>query len=281
MVNFNGNILKTEDSKLSVNNRAFNYGDALFETLRVSHNKVLFLEDHYFRLMASMRILRMEIPMNLTLEFLETEILKLIDANKQSQKTARVKLVVYRKQGGLYTPNTHNVEYLITSKILENDFYEFETADYRVDLFKDYYVSPSLLSTLKSTNRLINIVGGIFAQENNLENCIILNTNKNILEALNGNIFLVKGNIIKTPPLSDGCIKGVLRKQIIDIIDVIPDYSLEEVSISPFELQKADELFITNVIKGIQPITHYRKKEFEHIVSKNLLSKLNVKVRLS
>jgi len=281
MVNHNGNIIKIGDSKLSIKNRGFNYGDALFETLRVSYKKVLFLEDHYFRLMASMRILRMEIPMNFTLEFLEAEILKLIDANDQVQKTVRIKFIVYRKEGGLYTPTTNHVEYLVTSKLLENDFYEFNTNDYKVDLFKDYYVSPGLLSTLKSNNRLINIVGGIYAKENELDNCIILNTNKNVLEALNGNLFLVVGNVIKTPPLSDGCIKGVLRKQIIDIIKLMPEYSIEEALISPFELQKADELFITNVIKGIQPVSQYRKRIFAHNVSKNLLSKLNVKVRLS
>ena len=142
-------------------------------------------------------------------------------------------------------------------------------------------MSPGLLSTLKSNNKLINVVGSIFAKENNLDNCLILNTNKNVVEALNANIFLVKDNTIKTVPLSDGCIKGVMRKQIIDIVKLMPEFSFEEVSISPFELQKADELFLTNAITGIQPVSHYRKKVFANKVSKNLLAKLNVKVRLT
>lgn len=281
MVNFNGNILQKHTAALSIENRGFAYGDALFETVKVSHNKILFWEDHYFRLMASMRILRMEIPMNFTLEFLEEEILKLIASRAKEQSTIRAKLMVSRKEGGLYTPVTNDVDYLITTSTFDTDFYEFNETEYKVDLYKDHYISPSLLSTLKSNNRLINVIGSIYAKENNLDNCLILNTDKSVVEALNANIFLVKDNIIKTPPLSDGCIKGVLRKQIVDIISLIPEFTLEETSISPFELQKADELFLTNIIVGIQPISNYRKKVFKTDVSKNILAKLNMKVRLS
>jgi branched-chain amino acid aminotransferase len=123
-------------------------------------------------------------------------------------------------------------------------------------------------------------LGSIFAKENEYNNCLLLNENKQVIEALNGNIFLVNGYKIKTPPLSDGCLNGIIRKQLIDIVGQLPDYILEESSISPFELQKADELFITNTIIGIQPITQYRKKEFTSSVAKELLAKLNVKARL-
>lgn len=103
---------------------------------------------------------------------------------------------------------------------------------------------------------------------------------KQVVEALNGNLFLVNGYKIKTPPLDDGCLNGVLRKQIIGIIQDIPDYVLEIESISPFELQKADEIFMTNVIIGIQPLSKYRKKEYTSTVAKDLLAKLNTKARL-
>jgi len=165
------------------------------------------------------------------------------------------------------------------AKTGDNDFYEFNDKDYKVDLFKDYYISPNLISTLKSNNRIINVIGSIYAKENNFNNCLILNTDKNIVEALNANIFLVKDNIVKTPPLKDGCIKGIMRKQIIEIIKLMPNFILEETSIPSFELQKADELFLTNVILGIQPITHYRKKIFANELSKNILAKLNLKIR--
>ncbi len=281
MVNINGHIIKNDDASISILNRGFNYGDAVFETIKVSHGKILFLEDHYFRLMASMRILRMEIPMNFTLEFFENEILNLIEHNDLSDKTVRIKCIIYRGTNGFYLPDNNNVKYVITSKTLSNEFYLINDNQYVVDLYKDHYILADLLSTLKTNNRIINVTGSIYANENDLNNCLLLNNNKNVVEGLNSNIFLVKDNTIKTPPLSDGCIKGVMRKQIIEIIKLMPDFTFEEASISPFELQKADELFLTNVIMGIQPITKYRKKEFESNISKNLLGKLNVKIRLS
>ncbi len=280
MINFNEQILES-DSKLSIYSRGFNYGDALFETIKTSYGKVLFWEDHYFRLMASMRIMRMEIPMNFTMEFLEDQIKKTLAANKLEQASARVKLLVQRNEGGLYLPDNNTVDFIITAQIIQEDFYLFKDEFYEVDLFKDYYISPTLLSTLKTNNKAINVVGSIYAKENNLNNCLVLNTNKHVIEALNGNVFVLKDNVIKTPPIIDGCLKGVMRKQLIEIVKAIPEYEIVEASISPFELQKADEIFITNVIVGIQPVTKYRKKTFSKEVSKMLLQKLNVKIRLS
>ena len=279
MINFNGKLLK-ENNVLSIQNRGYAYGDALFETIRVSHGKILFWEDHYFRLMASMRILRMEIPMHFTMEFLEQEIKATLDANDLLKSSARVKLTVHREEGGLYAPETHDVGYVIGVKALNEDFYLFNNDHYEVDLFKDFYVAPTLLSTLKTNNRLLNVVGSVYAKENSLENCLLLNTDKKVVEALNGNVFLVKGDVIKTPPLSDGCLKGVMRTQLIAIIKQMPDYKLVEESVSAFELQKADEIFITNVITGIQPVSKYRKKVFGNKTSGQLHQKLNVKIRL-
>jgi len=281
MVNINGNIIPEEQAFLSLNNRGFAYGDAVFETLKVVDNKPLFLEDHYFRLMASMRILRMDIPMDFTMEFIENEITELIQANGLTQLSARVKFMVNRKEGGLYYPETNTIEYFISSEKLENYFYEFNEGDYKIDLFKDYYIAPGLISTLKTNNRIYNVIGSIYAKENNFDNCLILNTNKSIIEALNANIFIVKDKVVQTPPLEEGCIKGVMRKQIIEIIGLTPELTLEEVPISPFELRKADELFLTNVITGIQPISHYRKKTYAREVSRILLAKLNIKIRNS
>ncbi|KAA5824785.1 aminotransferase class IV [Algibacter amylolyticus] len=279
MINFNGTVSEN-NTILSIQNRGYAYGDALFETIKVVSGKILFWEDHYFRLMASMRIMRMEIPMSFTMEFLEAEILKTLEANSQLKVTARVKLQVHRNEGGLYTPSTSNVSFIISVKPLSENFYLLNDAFYEVDLFKDYYVSPSLLSTLKTNNKALNVVGSIYAQENNLNNCLLVNTNKHVVEALNGNVFLVKGNTIKTPPLADGCLKGVMRTQLINIIKTLPDYQLEEDSISPFEIQKADEMLITNVITGIQPVSKYRKKSYDNAIAKLLLQKLNVKIRL-
>lgn len=281
MINLNGELVENL-SIITNENRGYKYGDALFETLKVVHGKILFWEDHYFRLMASMRIMRMEIPMQFTMEFLEAEILKTIEANTLSKSTARVRLNVDRGNGGKYLPIEKNISYNIVAEASKMDFYSNSVLEtYTVDLFKDYFVAPGLLSTLKTNNKAINVLGSIYAQENTLDNCLLLNTNKSVVEALNGNLFVVSGETIKTPPLEDGCLNGIMRKQIIDVILNSGDYTLEETSISPFELQKADELFITNVIVGIQPILKYRKKEFVTKISEDILKRLNTKLRLA
>lgn len=279
MINSNGTLVSNTESTLSFQNRGLHYGDAVFETLKVSAGKILFWEDHYFRLMASMRIMRMEIPMNFTLEQLEEQILETINALQKSN-AYRVKFIVWRGWGGKYTPSSKTIEYAIEAEALESPFYTLNDSDYEIELFKDHYINSGLLSTIKSTNRAINVLGSIYAEENDYQNCLLLNENKQVVEALNGNLFLIKGYTIKTPPLTDGCLNGILRKQLVAIIAQIPDYILEEASISPFELQKADELWVTNTILGIQPISKYRKKEYSNSVAKELLSKLNEKARL-
>ena len=278
MINLNGNLVEA-DSVL-MHNRAFLYGDAVFETLKLVNGKVLFMEDHYFRLMASMRIIRMQIPMNFTLEYLEELIIQLAERNSCSA-SCRVRLTVYRNDGGYYLPITRSVSFLISVKPLGNQVYAFASESYEVDLFKDFYVTKQLLSTIKSTNRLINTVGSIFAEENGYQNCLLLNEEKNVVEALNGNLFMLIGNQLITPPLSEGCLNGVMRKQILTLAKNTAGIEVIEKAISPFDLQKADELFITNVISGIQPITKYRKKEFESLFAKVLLEKLNELVNLT
>ena len=280
MVNCNGALQAAEKAIFTHNNRAFKYGDALFETVRYVNGTLFFWEDHYFRLMASMRILRMEIPMDFTLEFLEDEIKKTIESNQLESGAVRGRLTVFRNDGGLYTPATNDVSYVIETNAMESPFFIIEEKPYEVELFKDYYVNKDMLSNLKSTNKVLNVVAGVYAQENGYANCLLVNTDKKVVEAINGNLFLVKGNQIKTPPLSDGCLDGIIRKNLMKLIAGSEDYDLVEDSVSPFELQKMDEMFLTNSIVGIQPISKYRKKEYDTKVAKSLVGKLNAKARI-
>ena len=278
MVNYNGKI--TENTAISMEeNRAFLYGDAVFETLKTLDGKILFAEDHYFRLMASMRILRMEIPVVFTQEYLEKQVKSLLSAMDNAHASYRVRITCYRKNGGKYTPQNRSIDYIISAEPLNTTVYTMDNSDYEVEIYKDFHVSKHLLSTLKTTNKLVHITASIFAEENNYQNCLLINDEKNIIEAIQSNIFLVKDNIISTPKLEDGCLNGIMRKQIIQLIEKAENLVLEERSISPFELQKADELFLTNTIQGIQPITKYRKKSYQNVVSTQLLGMLNAKVR--
>lgn len=281
MVNFNGNLLNSSSNFLNHNNRGLKFGDGLFETIRIVNGKIFFWEDHYFRLMASMRILRMEIPMQFTLEFLEEELLKTIHANAFEKSSVSARLTIYRSGGGRYTPESNSVHYIIEVNEIDSSFYVIENGPYEVELFKDYFVNADMLSTLKSSNKITNVVASVFAKENGYDNCLLLNGSKQVVEGINGNLFLVNENTLKTPPLEDGCLNGILRKKLIGIVEKLDDFELIEESISPFELQKADELFLTNVISGIQPITKYRKKQYVAEVSKSLLGKLNAQARLA
>lgn len=276
----NGKIQSIENSSLDLNNRGYNYGDGLFETLRVINSKIMFWEAHYFRLMSSMRILRMTIPMEFSPEYLEEKILELIKENDLEKASVRVKINIHRNEGGYYTPNDNSIGYLITTKVIDNAFFTLNDEPYEVELFKDHYIQSGMLSTIKSNNKLINILAGIYSEENGFNNCFLINEKKAVLEVTNGNIFVVKGEEIKTPPLSDGCLNGIIRKQLIEILKKSEDYSLKEESISPFELQKADEIFYTNAIQGVQSITKYRKKNYTNSVAKSLIGKLNAKARL-
>ena len=151
MVNFNGNI--QENSSISIeNNRGFLFGDSIFETIKVLDNKVLFLEDHYFRLMASMRICRMEIPMNFTMEYFEEQILNLIQSLNNSN-SYRIRFTVYRDSEGFYLPKSRNVQFIVLASSLNSELYSFGKEHYEVELYKDFYVSKQLLSTLKTNNK--------------------------------------------------------------------------------------------------------------------------------
>jgi branched-chain amino acid aminotransferase len=272
MILYNGTLVESDEEPILLN-RGFLFGDAIFETMKIVKNKILFFEDHYFRLMSSMRIARMQIPMEFTMEFCEELILSFV---KQRELTnSRVRMTVFRDNGGLYQPEKKSVSYILTAENIENPSYSLSSKPFEIDLYKDNFCSKQLLSTIKSNNKLLHVLASIYAQENDLDSCILLNTDKNVAEAISGNLFMVIQNKIVTPPITDGCLNGVMRKQISAEIIKRNDFTFEERSISPFELQSADELFITNVITGIQPITKYRKKEYGTEISRYLIEKMN------
>ena len=279
MINFNGTI-QADTTHLTTNNRGFLYGDAVFETIKIADSKVLLLEEHYFRLMSSMRILRMEIPQNFTMEFFDEQLLLAADAANCSE-SARVRITMFRNDGGLYLPQSRKCSYVIAATPLTSAKYILSNLPYEVELYKDFVIAAQLLSTLKTTNRIVNTLASIYADENDFQNCLLINEKKNVIEAINGNIFMVKDNQLITPSIDEGCINGIARKQILKLAKT-NSYGLEVVEsiISPFDLQKADELFLTNIISGIQSITKYRKKEYTNTISTQLLSDFNDSLQL-
>ena len=272
MINYNGNF--NHKFSTEFNNRGFLFGDSVFETIKVVNNKIIFWEEHYLRLMSSMRILRIEIPNSYTPEFLENEIKK-TNLKTNSLFSGRVRLTIFRAGSGLYLPESNEPVFLIHSKEAKEILFNVNFKDYKVDIFKEYFSQTNLISNIKSNNRLINVVGSLYAQENELNNCILLNDQKNVAEFLNGNIFIIKNKVLISPPISSGCLDGVMRKKIIEFFNKSTLLDFEEKNISPFELISSDEIWLSNSISGIIPVSEYRKKSFSNELALTLINELN------
>lgn len=277
MINFNGQLSSKEAFRICLSNRAFRFGDALYEEIKIVGNTLLFWEEHYFRLMASMRLFRMKIPIQFDMEFLENEILK--TTGQGNSEAWLVRLTICRKDDlALLSKDRHIDFYIETVEEVEAEYKPF-SEKFEVDLYKDFYENASLLSTLESSSNLIPILSNIYARENDLDESLLLNTNKNVLGASVGNLFLVKEYTLRTPPMEDGCKKGVLRNEIIRLVKKSALYQIEETSISPFELQNADELFLVHIRFGIIPISKYRKKEYARSTADYFLEMLNARIK--
>ena len=275
MINYNENYINKSDSDLL--NRGFLYGDSVFESIRIVNNKIIFWEDHYMRLMSSMRIIRIEIPQSYTPDFFKVQITNTVSKVNPSF-TGRVRLTIFRDGGGYYAPELSSPSFIVNCSVIDSEEFYLKDSEFKVDLFKDYYIQNDLLSNLKTNNKLINVLAGIYANENNLDNCILLNNKKNVTEFLNGNLFIVRGNKIITPNLDSGCLKGVMRKKIIEYVKLLPEFSIEETVISPFDLLSANEIWLTNSILGIINVTNYRNKSFSNDIAKIFIDFLNKKV---
>lgn len=264
MINLNGTIIQNPDAFTT--NRSFLYADALFDTLLFQNGKIIFAEAHYFRLLSSMRQLRMEIPPFFTQDFWETEIHKTIQINTWVK--ARVRTTIYRDSIGLYKPDSNTIGFVIQV----SPIHESETENYKLGIYKDNFLNTNSLDNLKTTSRLINVLASIYVAENHLDNCVLLNHKKQVACAMNSNLFMVNGNTIKTPALTEGCINGITRQKLIQILSKSADFQLIETEILPFELQNSDEIFLTNSIMGIQSITEFKKKTFSNTIG-NILQK--------
>ncbi|MFL2666533.1 MAG: aminotransferase class IV [Flavobacteriaceae bacterium] len=278
MINYNGNF---KDQSLDhFNNRGFLFGDSVFETIKVVNNKIIYWEEHYLRLMSSMRILRIEIPSLYTPDFFEEEIRK-TNLKIDSFFTGRVRLTIFRREGGLYLPDYNDPIFVINSQKTDQKFFNVNLQSYKVDLFKDYQIQSNLISNLKTNNRVVNVIGSIYAKENDLDNCILLNDQKFVSEFLNGNIFIVKDSQVITPTISSGCLNGVMRNKIIELINKLTNLEIEEKNFSPYELISSDEIWVSNSISGIIPVTEYRRKKFSNKVAITIINYLNKQFSIS
>lgn len=277
---FNGELILSKDYKMGLSNRAFRFGDSIFETIRVFNGRVVFIKEHIDRLFSSLRVVNMVLPDYFTSEFLERKIVELIDVNKTfDNKNARIRLTVFRKaDSNIYFVDNDNVDFVLEYSELNDYEFIYNSEDYNISVFEDISKSKSKLSQIKTNNMLLHIIAGAKVKKDNLDNILLINDEGNLTEAINANVFIVKGNVISTPKLSDGCVDGILKKVLKQLIQKHSKYKIEERRISKDELPLCDEVFLTNTIIGIQPVTKYREKCYSTEISSVFLYKLNEEI---
>jgi branched-subunit amino acid aminotransferase/4-amino-4-deoxychorismate lyase len=257
------------------NNRAFCYGDALFETIHCLGTQPQYLELHLNRLVKGMKVLKMQISDNMNFSVFHKHIEKLLNKNRIF-KGARIRITVFRDQGGRYSPEKNSFSWLMESSILDNEQFKLETKGQIIDIYDELHKPVNILSNLKTTNSLIYILAGIFRTENRLDDCLILNQYGRICESISSNVFMARDNKIITPPLSEGCIEGTVRQTIMALAKEI-GYEVEEKGILEKNLLEADEVILTNAIQGVKWVSAYKDRRYYNFISRKLIAALNQK----
>lgn len=270
----NGQLYPQDTNVFGTQNRALRYGDGLFETMRMLDGKVMFFKYHMDRLFKGMQTLKIDYHRAFDAEFIASEIVALARANK-IYKNARIRFSVFREDGGWYTPEKNTFNYLIEIQALNEDTYIVERG-LIADVYKEVRKDFSALSHLKTSNSLPYVLAGVYRKENNLDECILLNSQNNIVESISSNVFLIKENKAYTPAVTDGCIDGVMRKVVIDLLKEL-DITVVETSLPANLLEHADEIFLTNSIKGIQSVVGIGLKRYYSKLGKQLIGILNSK----
>tara|TARA_B100000282_G_C31646373_1_gene450941 strand:- start:273 stop:953 length:681 start_codon:yes stop_codon:yes gene_type:complete len=225
-----------------------------------------------------MRIIRLDIPDKYTPDFFKENIIK-IHNNISQTGNSRIRINIYRSSFGKYKPVKNTPSFIISCESINYSNYELNKGHYEVDLFKDYYLDNQLISSIKSNNKVINVVASIYASENGFDNCILLNKDKLVCEFINSNLFVIKEGKIYTPTLKSGCLNGVVRKNLFKILSS-SSFELYEQDLSTFDITQSDEIFGTNIAQGIFSITKFRKKAYDCSQTKKIITMLNDSISL-
>ncbi len=273
---FNGKILNQQDIQFNTIKRAINFGDGFFETIRIVNGDVLFIESHLKRIFKALKILKISNSENFNSEIIKAKIKELLLYNK-IDSGGRVKIYFFRSGLGTYLPVTNEISFIIECFHLENNLYQLNKKGFLVDIFYDYQKQINNLSAFKTSNSLLYVLASIYANDNDLNDTLILNEKKYIIESSNSNIFLFLKDSIITPALNSGCIAGIMREEIIKIINFL-DIKIIERDISLEDLMNSKEIFLTNVISGINWVGGYKKTRYYNTLSKKIIKELNNKI---
>lgn len=273
IINFNGKFLHANEPVIHSDNRSFQYGDGLFETIRYSNGNLMFFDDHYERLKRGIKFLGLQLPEYFDLHFLKRQIVETAESNDISLN-ARVKVTLFRSGAGKYEPETNAPEFLIKTTPLYRPDYQWNENGLHLGLFEKMQKPCDELSNFKTTSSLLYVLAAIHKKESGFDESIILNVKGNVADAIYANVFIVKEMKIYTPSLSEAGVDGVMRKQVLRIANK-NGYKTSEKSINLRDLLEADEIFLTNAIKGIVWVNRFSGKTYSNAVSSELMNKLN------
>lgn len=272
--NLDGFLSEKGDKIFDASNRIMKYGDGLFETIKLVDGKLMFWDDHYERLSKGIKYLKMDTSEK-DEEFWKKEIDKILVKNYY--KHARLRVIVYRNAPGLYTPMGNRVGYLIEGTRFDKPDYNFIEDGVTLGLFEQDHKAMSPLNNLKTTSALLFVLAGSYKKEQGFGDVIILNAAGRVCETVSSNIFVVINDKIITPSLSEGCLDGVMRKQIIKAIKQ-KQLDFEERELTLDEVRSASEIFTTNTMSGVQGISEFEGKKMHNIYAKQLQSYLDFQV---
>lgn len=253
--NLNGKITEAANTRIVTDNRAFRYGYGLFETMLVRDSNIMLATYHWERLFAGMKALYFTPPKLMEADVLEAEVLKTVKKNK-AEALCRVRLQVFADGGGLYDGHSQRPQYIIECYPLEEHTTRLNEAGLVLGIADGLQKSADSLANYKTTNALIYALAAQQAKANKWNDALILNMSGNVIESTIANVFWTKDSNIYTPPLTDGCVAGVMRRHILEKLRVT------EQSLNYTALQDADGMFLTNAIRGIKWVKQVGEKSY-------------------
>jgi len=259
-LNYNGKIYKDDTLIIGADNRGLRYGDGLFETMKVKNGQLVLEDEHFARLWKGMKVLQFAIPRHFNPDKLQEEILLLTKKN-QHEKAARIRITLFRGNGGLYDSADNFPNYIIQTWQLPEGNGELNSNGLDIGIYTDVKKSCDILSNIKNNNYLPYVMAALEAKKEKWNDAILLNSHGRICDSTIANIFVIKNETVYTPALSEGCVAGIMRKYILDNL-AATGFVCNEKEISVDELLNADEVFLTNSIYNIRWVKSINDKTF-------------------
>lgn len=248
-------------------NRSLRYGDGLFETMKMVKGKIINKDFHFERLFGGLSLLQFDVPENFDADFLLEKIIKLVKKNSHTA-SARIRLMIFRGNGGIFDPENLRPNFIIESWPLPDEM-QLNENGLVVDVFPGAKKSCDSFSNLKSNNYLPYVMSGLYAKKNKLNDCIVLNCFNRVCDSAIANVFIIKKDKIFTPPLSEGCVAGTMRRWILERFG-LKKYKILEKNLSINDIESADEFFLTNSIYNLRWVKAFKEKEFGNKISREI-----------